>query len=74
MRDIGSTGRNSFVIVRGADPVAKGGRDSILAFVKEEPGSGKIVQIALACADGKRAKPNVWYDADLKERTVNYRD
>lgn len=74
MRDIGTTGRNSSVVVRGADPVAKGGRNSILAFAKEEPGTGKIVQITLTCVDGKRAKPDVWYDADLKERAVNYRD
>ncbi len=74
MRDIGSTGNNSFVVVRGTDPVAKGGRNSILAFAKEEPETGKIVQVTLACTDGKRAKPDVWYDADLKERTVNYRD
>lgn len=69
-RKIGSAGENSFVIVRGADPIAKGGHNSILAFAKEEPGTGKIVQITLTCVDGKRAKPNVWYDVELKERTV----
>lgn len=72
-RDIGSARRNSFVVVRGADPVAKGGWNSILAFAKEEAETGKIVQVTLACADGKRAKSDVWYDADLKERAVNYR-
>lgn len=70
MRDIGAVGKNDFVLVRGANPLAKGGRNSILAFAKEEPGSGKIVQVTLTCVDGKRAKPNAWYDADLKERTV----
>lgn len=70
MREIGSTGKDSYVVVRGVDPVAKGGWNSILAFAKEEPDTGRIVQIALACVDGKRAKPNVWYDADMKERTM----
>ncbi len=74
MRDIGTAGRSSFVIVRGADPVAKGGRNSILAFAKEEPGTDKIIQVTLACVDGKRARPNVWYDADLKERAVRNRE
>ena len=69
-RDIGAAGKNSFVIVRGVDPLAKGGRNSILAFAKEEPGTGKIVQVTLTCVGGKRAKPDVWYDADLKERAV----
>lgn len=69
-RDVGTAGRNSLVFVRGADPMAKGGRNSILAFAKEEPGTGKIIQVTLTCVDGKRARPDVWYDADLKERTV----
>lgn len=70
MRDIGSTGKSSYVLVRGVDPMARGGRDSILAFAKEEPKTGRIIQVTLTCVDGKRAKPDVWYDADLKERTV----
>lgn len=74
MRDIGTAGRSGFVIVRGADPVAKGGRNSILAFAKEEPGTDKIIQVTLACVDGKRARPDVWYDADLKERAVRNRE
>ncbi len=69
-RNIGTTGKNGFVVVRGVDPLAKGGHNSILAFAKEEPGSSKIAQVALICVDGKRARPGVWYDADLKERTV----
>lgn len=71
MRDIGTTGKCSYVLVRGVDPMARGGRDSILAFAKEEPKTGRIIQVTLTCVDGKRAKPDVWYDADLKERTVN---
>lgn len=70
MRDIGTTGKSSYVLVRGVDPMARGGRDSILAFAKEEPKTGRIIQVTLTCVDGKRAKPDVWYDADLKERTV----
>lgn len=73
-RDSGSAEENGFVVVRGVDPVAKGGQNSILAMAKEEPGTGKIVQVMLACVDGTRAKPDVWYDADLKERTVKYHD
>ena len=69
-RDIGTTGKSSYVLVRGVDPIARGGRESILAFAKEEPKTGRIIQITLTCVDGKRAKPDVWYDADLKERTV----
>ena len=74
MRNAGTAGKNSFVLVRGVDPVAKGGRNSILAFAKEDPGTGKIIQVTLTCVDGKRARPNVWYDTDLKRRAVDYRD
>lgn len=70
MRNIGTAQKNDFTLVRGTDPVAKGGQNSLLAFAKEEPKTGKIVQVTLTCVDGKRAKPDVWYDADLKERTV----
>lgn len=68
MREIGCAEKNGFVVVRGVDPIAKGGRNSILALAKEEPETGKVIQIMLVCVDGKRAKPNVWYDADWKER------
>lgn len=67
----GRAEKNGFVVVRGVDPVAKGKQNSILAFVKEEPDRKTITQVTLTCVDGKRAKPNVWYDADLKERAVN---
>lgn len=73
-RDNGSAEENGFVVIRGVDPVAKGGQNSILAMAKEEPETGKVIQVMLVCVDGIRAKPNVWYDADLKERTVKYHD
>lgn len=73
-RNWGEAERNGYVVVRGADPVARGRRNSILAFVKEGSDDKTITQVTMTCIDGKRAKPNVWYDADLKERTVNYRD
>ena len=66
----GEAEKNGYVVVRGADPVARGKKNSILAFVKEGPDGKTITQVTLACVDGKRARPNVWYDADLKERTV----
>lgn len=67
-REAGWAEKNGFVVVRGVDPIARGGQNSILAFAKEDPETGKIIQVSLACVDGKRAKPNVWYDADWKER------
>lgn len=57
-----------YAVVRGADPVACGCKGDILAFAKEAPDGGKIVQIALVCVDGKKIKPNTWYDIDLTER------
>lgn len=68
VRDAGCAGKDSFVVVRGIDPIAKGSRNSVLALAKEEPETGKIIQIGLACVDGKCARPNVWYDIDWKER------
>lgn len=60
-----------YAVVRGVDPVACGCKGDILAFAKEAPGGGKIVQIALVRVDGKRIKSNIWYDIDLTERKVS---
>ena len=61
---------SGFAIVRGADPVAAGKKGDILAFAKESPDTGEIVQIAMVCIDGKKVKPGVWYDTNLTERKV----
>lgn len=58
------------MVVRGADPVASGKKGDILAFAKEAPAGDKIVQIALVRVDGRKIKPNTWYDINLKERKV----
>lgn len=71
IKNRGEAEKSGYVVVRGVDPVARGKKNSILAFAKEEPDGKTITQVTLTCVDGKRAKPNVWYDADLKERTVD---
>lgn len=60
-----------YAVVRGTDPIASGVKGDILAFAKEAPGGGKIVQIALVRVDGKKIKPNTWYDVNLKKRKVS---
>lgn len=70
-RDRSEAEQNGYVVVRGADPVARGKQNSILAFAKEDPDGRTITQITLTCVDGKRAEPDVWYDANLNERTVD---
>jgi hypothetical protein len=60
-----------YAIVRGPDPVASGEAGDILAFAKEEPGGGKLTQVALARVDGEKVLPGVWYGVDLTERKVN---
>lgn len=59
-----------YAVVRGIDPVASGGKGDILAFAKEDPVSGRIVQLTLAQIDGKSLLPDTWYGADLGERQV----
>lgn len=59
-----------YAVVRGTDPVASGKKGDILAFAKEAPAGDKIVQIALVRVDGRKIKPNTWYDINLKERKV----
>lgn len=62
---------NGYVIVRGVDPIAKGGqKGDILAFAKEDPDTGGVQQIVVAAIDGKTLLPGVWYGADLERRTV----
>lgn len=59
-----------FAVVRGPDPVASGQKGDILAFAKESPDTGKIVQIAMTRVDGKKVKAGIWYDTNLTERKV----
>ena len=59
-----------YAIVRGIDPAARGKTGDMLAFAKEDPVSGRIVQIALAQIDGKKVRPDTWYGTDLTERQV----
>lgn len=68
-RDTGFA-ESGFAIVRGVDPIASGKKGDILAFAKEMPDSGKIVQVAMTRVDGKKVKTGVWYDTNLTERKV----
>lgn len=69
IKDKGAANHHRFAIVRGKDPIAKGGKGDILAFAKESE-SGEIVEIAMGVVDGKKIKPNTWYGLDLIERAV----
>lgn len=64
-----SRASNGFAVVRGLDPVASGKIGDILAFAKEEPGTGKILQVAVTAIDGKEIFPDTWYDVNLSERS-----
>lgn len=64
IREFG-TAWDGFVIVRGIAPKAKGPLGSILALAKEDPETGKIVQIAVAKVDGTSVLPHIWYDIDF---------
>ncbi len=66
-RDQG-TANCGYAVVRGQDPVARGGKGDILAFAREDPTTGKIVQISLTVVDGEKLRANRWYDIDFKER------
>ena len=65
-KEIGKS-RNGYVIVRGKDPVASGEKGDYLCFAKEEPGSKRIIQIALTKVDGKKIMPNRLYNVNLEE-------
>lgn len=66
-RDSG-TANNGYAVVRGVDPMVRGKRGDVLAMAKEDPATGKITQIALSRVDGKKVRPNIWYDIEFKER------
>lgn len=57
-----------YAVVRGVDPIACGKKGDILAFAKECPETGKIMQIALCRVDGKKIKAHTWYGIDLQKR------
>lgn len=60
--------RNGYVVVRGSDPLARGRTGDILALAREDPVTNRISHIALLVVDGKRIRPNTWYDIDAQER------
>ncbi len=62
------TEHQTYAVVRGCDPIARGPKGCILAFAKEDE-AGNIIQIALTEVDGQKFLPGVWYGVDLAERS-----
>jgi len=69
-REIGEAA-SGFAVVRGIDPLACGKKGDILALAKEEPHTGRIIQIGLAEVDGKQIRPDRWYNIELVEKGVS---
>lgn len=67
--DKGTVTQHGFVIVRGKDPIARGGKGDILGFI-QQTNMGEITEISMAVVDGVKIKPNIWYGLDLTERQV----
>ena len=59
-----------YAVVRGTDPAARGRCGDILAFAKEDPVTGQIIQVGLAQVDGSSIKADTWYGTDMAERQV----
>lgn len=68
-KEIGQA-KDGYVVVRGIDPKASGSQGDVLAFAKENPETGKIIQIAVTQVDGEKIVPNRWYNIDFMERSV----
>lgn len=61
--------QDGYVVVRGDDPMAKGGLGDILALAREDPGSHLVEEIALTRVDGETIRPDTWYGVDWKVRS-----
>lgn len=59
-----------YAVVRGIDPRARGQMNDVLALAKEDPQTGKIIQVGLTQVDGIKVLPGKWYDIDFSEREV----
>lgn len=68
-KDKGIAEHLGFVIVTGADPLAKGKKGDILAFAKEDA-DGNVLEVAMVTVDGRQVKAGRWYSIDLMERAV----
>jgi hypothetical protein len=62
--------KRGYAVVRGIDPVARGGLGDILAFAKEDMTGATVSHISLAQVDGIKVLPDLWYGVDLNERQV----
>lgn len=72
-KEKGVAGPSGYTIVRGRDPIAKGGPGAVIAMAREDV-QGNIVEIAMTVIDGAKIKANTWYGIDLNERELNYDD
>lgn len=68
-KDKGIAGPHGFVIVTGADPVAKGKKGDILAYAREDA-AGNILEVAMVTVDGLQIKAGTWYSMEMSERAV----
>lgn len=56
-----------YCIVRGKNPVAAGGKGTVLGLIKERKRSKTIEALAIYTVDGKSFKNNQYYDIEGKE-------
>ena len=64
IREFGSAW-SGYAVIRGIAPRSKGPLGSVLAMAKEDPQTGKIVQVAITTVNGTTVLPNTWYDIDF---------
>ena len=60
-KDRGESG-NTFVIVRGKNPIAKGKKGTNMFFLKEKDDSVEIIELGAYEVDGKEIKEGIFYD------------
>lgn len=66
----GEVSYNDFIVVRGKDPVARGGRVGDYLALAREGEDGAVLEVGLYRIDGEELLPDVWYDTRGKAREV----
>ena len=62
---------NDFVVVRGKDPIARGGRIGDYLALAREDENGEVREVGLFRIDGEVLLPDVWYDIHGEAREVS---
>lgn len=60
------TAGNGYAVVRGKNPMARGGLGDILAILKEDPSTHEVLEVGMFRIGGEQYQPDIWHDVSCR--------